>query len=221
MTPADPDYGIHQSRTCPEELLIYAILSRAILDLFGSVGLVSRGDEVVKARHDALMFLTQESGGWAQRRADICVAIGFDSDVVRNRVIRVLEGDTSALDTYDGRGALTHVADARKLWEHEKSASQRAREANKLAKERRERKACAHRPKHKIARYADVRAIVLPLLNKPHSTKDLVIATNGDVSDTMIRKVLNNALEKGEIVCNPETHQYQVVPETVVAAEAA
>lgn len=219
MTPADPDYGIHNSRTPPEELLIFSILSRAILDLFGPVGLTSNKDEADTAKSDALMFLTQETGGWAKRRKELCDAVGIDGDEMRDRVIRVLEGDMMALNTYEGRGSLSQVDQARALWEREKNAHKRVRSAR--AKGSRTIASSPPRPQHKVTRYSDVRAIILPLLEQPKKFKDLIMATDGDVSDSTIRLVLNYAIEKGEVVRDAETHVYSLVPQTAVAAEAA
>lgn len=209
MISADPDYGIHPSRKPAEELLICAILSRAIHDLFGVVGLTANQAERETAKHDALSFLTEPTGGWAQRRNELCDAIGFDGDAVRVRVIRVLEGDTSAPDTYDGRGALSDVAGARALWERQKQAIHRVR----ADKEKQ-----ATRPRYKVSRYKDVRNIILPLLKQPQTFKELIFATEGDVSDSTIRMVLNNAIDKGEVVRDADTHVYSLLPETAVAA---
>ncbi len=208
--PTDPDHGIHHARTLPEELLIFSVLSRAILDLFGPVGLTSTKEEAQQAKADALSFLTQKSGAWAKRRNDLCDAIGFDGDDVRARVIQVLEGDSTALATYDGRRELTQVAQARALWVQEQSRSKR-RKSTPTPKPQ-------PRPRHAISRYADVRRHIMPLLTKPRTFKDLIIETQGDVSDTTIREVLRNAIAKGEVANNDNTYLLVSVPETAVAA---
>lgn len=218
MTLTDPDYGQHSSHTLPEELLVFSVLSRAILDLFGSVGLTANADEAKMAKQEALMFLTQKTGGWAKRRNELCDAIGIDGDDMRARVVRVLEGDTLALETYETRGALTHVAEARALWEHEKGATERARTATIEAKRNR-RKEKPTPPRNTITKYSEVRLIVFKLLDQPHTFKDLITATNGDVSDTAIRRVLSIGIEKGDVI-NPENATYVLasVPQTAVAA---
>jgi hypothetical protein len=209
MMATDPDHGIHHSRTMPEELLIFSVLSRAILDLFGPVGLTSTKEEAQQAKSDALSFLTKKSGAWAKRRNDLCDAIGFDGDNVRARVIQVLEGDSTALATYDGRRELTQVAQARTLWEQEQSRSKRRKSTPKPTPQ--------PRPRHAITRYADVRRHIMPLLTKPRTFKDLIMETNGDVSDTTIRDVLRNAVAKGEVANNDNTYLLVSVPETAVA----
>lgn len=208
MSPADPDHGRHPFRTMPEELLIFSVLSRAILDLFGPVGLTSTKDEARQVKMDALSFLTKPTGAWAKRRNELCDAIGFDGDNVRERVIRVLEGDSNVLATYDGRRELTQVAQARALWANEKSRPSR----KPMPKPKPET-----RPRNAITKYADVRRHVMPLLTQPRTFKDLIIETNGDVSDTTIRDVLRNAIAKGEVVNDDNTYLLVSVPETAVA----
>jgi len=214
MMAIDPDHGIHHARTMPEELLIFSVLSRAILDLFGPVGLTSTKEEAQQAKRDSLSFLTNKSGAWAKRRNDLCDAIGFDGDDVRARVIQVLEGDSTALATYDGRRELTQVAQARKLWEHENSRSKRRRSTPKPTPKP------VPRPRHAVTRYADVRRHIMPLLTQPRTFKDLIMETNGDVSDTTIREVLRNAVAKGEVTNKDNTYRLVSVPETAVAATA-
>lgn len=211
MAAADPDHGIHQSRTMPEELLIFSVLSRAILDLFGLVGLTSTKEESQQVKSNALSFLTKSTGAWAKRRNELCDAIGFDGDNVRERVIRVLEGDSTALATYDGRRELTQVTQARELWEHEKSRS-KLRKLVPKPKPKPE-----PRPRHMITKYAEVRRHIMPLLTQPRTFKDLIMETNGDVSDMTIRDVLRNAIAKGEVVNSDNTYLLVSVPETAVA----
>ena len=199
----DPDFGQHNSRTPPEELLIFAVLSRAILDLFGPTTLASNQAEGKKSRYEAMRFLTDHSGAWAKRRTELCDAIGFNGDDVRARVVRVLEGDTKALDHYEGRGSLNHVEEARELWEREKAA--RARPPDRRRKE----------PKRKAVRYMEARPKVMALL--PRTVKELSDETG--FSDGVIRTVLNKAIEKGTV--EKHGHEYRRVPDTPVAAAAA
>ena len=199
----DPDFGQHNSRTPPEELLIFAVLSRAILDLFGPTTLASNQAEGKKSRYEAIRFLTDHSGAWARRRIELCDAIGFNGDDVRARVVRVLEGDTKALDHYEGRGSLNHVEVARELWEREKAA--RARPPDRPCKA----------PKRRAVRYMEARPKVLALL--PRTVKELSDETG--FSDGVIRTVLNKAIEKGTV--EKHGHEYRRVPDTPVAAAAA
>ncbi|WP_299378230.1 hypothetical protein [uncultured Tateyamaria sp.] len=200
----DPDFGQHNSRTPPEELLIFAVLSRAILDLFGPNTLANNQAEGKKSRYEALRFLTDHSGAWAKRRTELCDAIGFNGDDVRARVVRVLEGDSKALDHYEGRGSLNHVEEARELWEREKDA--RARAPAKRPKE----------PKRKAVRYMEARPKVLALLDRPRTVKELSDETG--FSDGVVRTVLNKAIEKGTVEKQGAAYR---VPDTPVAATAA
>ena len=210
-TPTDPTYGIHDARRMPEVDLILAILGRAIMDLFGSVHLAANPEEAAKARNEALVFLTRPGGAWARRRTELCDAVGIDGDDMRERVIRVLEGDTSALSAYDD---MSQVERARKLWADEKAIPERAKNARE-----RQSKVISMRRRAKVSKYADVRAAIMPVLDTPKTFKDLLHATDGDLSDTVMRDVLRNAITKGEIVQDPKTWEYsRVGPETAVAA---
>jgi hypothetical protein len=74
--------------------------------------------------------------------------------------------------------------------------------------------------------YAEVRKIIHGLLAKPHSFKDLIIATNGDVGDSKIRDVLRNGLLTFELsrsddgryllsgASRPQTPVFALVPTT-------
>jgi hypothetical protein len=63
-----------------------------------------------------------------------------------------------------------------------------------------------------------MRRIVLALLDQPHTFKDLIIATNGDVSDSKIRDVLRIAVQMGEVAKDGNAYALASRPETAVAA---
>jgi len=148
----------------------------------------------------------------------------MDGDEMCDRVVRVLEGDSTALATYEQRRELTEVEEARKLWRRENGVVDRSPKlafaAPKIRKpeiatppaESRPRPQCA------ISRYADVHRIVLALLDQPHTFKDLIIATNGDVSDSKIRDVLRIAVQKVEVAKDGNAYALASRPETAVAA---
>jgi predicted transcriptional regulator of viral defense system len=77
--------------------------------------------------------------------------------------------------------------------------------------------------KRAISNYANVRQIVHGLLIEPHAFRDLIFATNGDVSEGTIRSVLNNGLLKGEL-SRADDGRYQLVtsalPQLSVAANS-
>lgn len=205
----DPEFGQHNSRTPPEELLIFAVLSRAILDLFGPTTLASNQAEGKKSRYEALRFLTDYSGAWAKRRTELCDAIGFNGDDVRSRVVHVLEGNTKALDVYEGRGSLNHVEEARELWERAK-AEQALASAQRTARSK-------AKPKRQGVRYVEARPVVMAALDQPRTVKELSDETG--FSDGVVRTVLNKAIEKGTV--EKHGHEYRLVPDTPVAAAAA
>ncbi|WP_157772753.1 hypothetical protein [Pseudoponticoccus marisrubri] len=177
------------------------------MDLFGPTTLASNQAEGKKSRYEAFRFLTDHSGAWAKRRTELCDAIGFNGDDVRSRVVRVLEGDTKALDHYEGRGSLNHVKEARELWEREKDARARppAQRPRKV------------KPKRKTVRYMEARPKVLALLDRPRTVKELSDETG--FSDGVVRTVLDKAIEKNTV--EKHGHEYRRVPDTPVAAAAA
>ena len=217
----DPEYGRHQARVPSEHFLICAILSRAILDLFGSATLAATQEERAKVREESLLFLTRDRGSWANRRNELCDAVGIDGDEMRKRVIQVLEGNSNALDAYASQ--MTHMADARKLWADRKDAKARAQVAREKQSERVACRRAHPKPKlrNQITDRAKVREILLSHLDQPMRFKDLLAATNGDLSDSVMRNVLKDAVARGEITRHPETFAYRLAPKTAVAAAAA
>lgn len=115
--PNDPDYGHNDSRQTPEVLLVYAILSRAVQDLFGSASINnSTVSEIALAKREALNFLTALRGPWAKQRATFCSLIGLEPDLLRARIIAILEGDDKPLASYYGGKELPCIDDARAMW---------------------------------------------------------------------------------------------------------
>ena len=74
------------------------------------------------------------------------------------------------------------------------------------------------KPTNTVTKYSEVRPIILELLDQPRSFKDLIIATNGDVSDSTIREVLRIGIEKGELIKPNDTYILASAPQTAVAA---
>lgn len=78
--------------------------------------------------------------------------------------------------------------------------------------------------KRRYLTYSEVRQIIHGLLAKPHSFKDLIIATNGDVSDSTIRDVLRNGLLTFELSRSDAGHYLlsgAEVPEVAVLEAAS
>ncbi|WP_375552584.1 hypothetical protein [Rhodophyticola porphyridii] len=198
----DPDYGLHASRPDGAQALYRAAIARSVLDLFGKVIPASEQDEAQLARREALYFLTRERGAWAESCRNLCDAAGLDADDLRSNILRVLAG--AEIVGADHRSTFGGIDAARDLWAAEEAAPAKAQEQRvkkktaKLAAPRRSVKAS----------YSTIRSAVLPLLAEPRQFRDLIHATDGEFGDAAIRKVLANAINKGEIVRNEENHTY-------------
>lgn len=192
----DPEFGGHAGAS-PEHALICAVILRAFYDLFGPAFSCSNGDNVDVTRRDALAFLTDAKGGWARRRNELCGLVELDGDKLRRLTIDVLEGRDIDPETFTGRNPFSHVENARKLWA-----------AEALVQTMRNSRAKPSKPRNVKASYSSVRETVLPLLKEPRQFKELIVATDGDCSDHMIRKVLTNAVAKGEVIRDNERNTY-------------
>lgn len=198
----DPDFGVHVSRPDGPQSLYRAVIARAVLDLFGKVIPASETDEAQLARREALYFLTRESGAWAESRRRLCAACEVDPDALRVNILRILGG--GEIVGADARNSFGGIGIAQQLWEDEQATPERAQTARK---QQAKRKPTAPRQKVK-ASYSMIRTAVLAQLSEPRQFKDLIAATGGEFGDAMIRKVLANAVQKGEIVRNDENHTY-------------
>lgn len=172
--PNDPDYWHHDSRTPPEAALVFAVLSRAIQDLFGSVGTAVTPDAVSVVRHAALHFWTSETGDAAKDRGLLCSFVGFDGGAMRERVISILEGDDRPIAAYVGYCELKFVKEAREIWATRKQQLVNAQTA---------RKAKAATPK-------PIAAQVMALPTKP-------ITEDEDMNRTERRKTVMRMLKHG------------------------
>lgn len=199
----DPDFGVHASRPDGPEAMYRAIIARAVLDLLGKAIPAAAGDDDAElARREALYLLTREGGAWAHSRQCLCAICGIDPDALRNNILRILDG--GEIVGADARNAFGGIEFARQLWHAEQTEPERAKAART---EQAKRKSQAPRQKVK-ASYGTIRSAVLPLLSQPRQFKDLIAATEGEFGDSMIRKVLANAINKGEVVRNDENHTY-------------
>lgn len=198
----DPDYGLNVSRPSGPQSLYRAVIARSVLDLFSKVIPASEQDEAQLARREALYFLTRERGAWADSRRALCDAAGLDADDLRANVLRVMAG--REIIGADYRNTFGGIDAARALWAAEQSEPARAQEQ----RTRRKAEKLAAPPRRVKASYSTIRSAVLPLLSEPRQFKDLIAATEGEFGDSMIRKVLANAINKGEIVRNDASHTY-------------
>lgn len=192
----DPDFGVHASRPDGPQSLYRAVIARAVLDLFGKVIPGSEGEDAQHSRRAALYFLVRERGDWAVSRRDLCGACGIDPDALRKHVLHILNG--GEITGADARNVFGGIEIARGLWEQEQAPPPRPKKP-----ERRDAP-----PRGVSPSYSVVRSAILPLLSEPRRLKDLVIATDGEYGDFMIRKVLANAIQKGEVERDDENHTY-------------
>ncbi len=199
----DPDFGVHASRDDGPESLYRAVIARAVLDLLGKVIPASGGDEDAEfARREALYLLTREGGAWAQSRQRLCTACGIDADALRKNILRILAG--GKIVGADARNAFGGIELAQQLWQNELTEPARAKASHT---QRAKRKLEAPRQKVKPS-YSTIRSTVLPLLSQPRKFKELIAATEGEFGDSMIRKVLANAVQKGEVIRDDQQHTY-------------
>lgn len=132
-------------------------------------------------------------------------ACGIDADDLRSNILRVLGG--REILGADVRNTFGGIDAARELWADEQTAPARAQ----VQRTKRQADKSAAPPRRVKASYSTIRSAVLPLLSVPRRFKDLIAATEGEFGDAAIRKVLANAINKGEIVRNDENHTYTLV----------
>lgn len=203
----DPDFGVHASRPDGAQALYRAVLARAVLDLFGKAIPASEGDDAQLARREALYFLTRERGAWADSRSRLCGACGIDPEALRANILRIIDG--GEIIGADARNAFGGIEIARAFWQADQAApAQAAVHRTKLAAKRQAP------PRGIKPSYSAARSAVLPLLSEPRQFKELIIATDGEYGDAMIRTVLANAMQKGEVARDNAQHTY-------ILAEAA
>lgn len=123
--------------TAYEETQLYlAVIKQAVVDLFAGTPSSSNPKEGDLIRREALAFLTDASGPWANMRAEICLVIDRDPNEVRETITAILDGGDMP---YLGDVRATGVEKARAMW-----TDQKAHEAAAHAERLRRR---AERPK--------------------------------------------------------------------------
>ncbi|MFL4471553.1 hypothetical protein ACERZ8_17330 [Tateyamaria armeniaca] len=203
------DSTLPPDRHSPEQRLMQAVLWRAFQDLFTEAKV--QNQDLVLARNDSFAFFTSPSGTWAQSRRDICHMAGVDPDALRRRIIMLLEGDDLHMDGEGLELLKSHLPHARELWEKHKALQRPTPPKPDPTPPK------PPKPRNKTTKYSDVLPIVHKLLDQPRTFKDLIIATNGDVSDAKIREVLRRGLAAGRLI-QDDRHRYTLAPETAVVA---
>ncbi|MFZ5708828.1 MAG: hypothetical protein ACOY4T_03955 [Pseudomonadota bacterium] len=113
----------------PEVRLCRAIIARVIEDLFGSLGPETNSHATV--RKQALAWLTASAGSTAWDRDHLCSLAGLDGEVLRRRVIAILEGRLVPGFFSDTRRNSDNLTNARALWavQNAGKVAQRAEDA--------------------------------------------------------------------------------------------
>ena len=106
----------------PERALIAAVIAQAVRDLFVTVIVGAPSEEA--ARREALAFLTDETGAWAQSREALCLEVGIDPGMVRRTVISWLDGEATPMLPHGRVMKVPEGVDtARALWARLKAES--------------------------------------------------------------------------------------------------
>lgn len=220
-----------------EYLLICAILSRAVLDLFGPIVTVGTPDDQRNIRMEALRFLTDETGSWAARRSELCGLVDIDEAAMRKTVIRTLNGEQT-LHAY--RDWITNLDGARSLWAEHKADLAQAHSARVKAKAtaraRRDERAALMREltaaaEKKYQLTTGAQDTLLDILRDgPRTIREIGFALDGELESTTIRKHLDILIEEGRVERDPPHYRLKTssfsgaraasVPHVCVAANA-
>ena len=105
--------------TAYEETQLYlAVMKQAVVDLFAGTPSSSNPKEGDLIRREALAFLTDASGPWANMRAEICLVIDRDPNEVRETITAILDGGDMP---YLGDVRANGLDKARALWTDQKA----------------------------------------------------------------------------------------------------
>lgn len=191
----------------PHRSLLSAVVLQAILDLDDK-------DETV--RYEANEFFLAEKGGWVDMRKFYFGALGLDEA----RVLRALKPKLTMPERPSKRWLAEDLFDVLPMVPFTAKAMMRLTEMGYTQVRTRlqtlEERGWVTRvgrgefcrtahlpppapPPPARQTYADVRQIVHGLLREPHTFKDLIIATNGEVGEGKIRDVLRNGLATFEL----------------------
>lgn len=83
---------ISNTHQTPEAALITAIIMQAYRDLFARISDTTASLTTQTDQDQAIAFLTDDFGRWAQNRNHLCSLIGWDGDVLAARVRRMMLG---------------------------------------------------------------------------------------------------------------------------------
>ena len=112
-----------------EAALLGAVIAHAVNDCISCAAYVGHGEST--NWEDATAFLTEENGGWAQSRRDICDAIGVNDANIRRHVIAILEGRAEPALWAENKPNPIALARSRAKWKERKERQMLALEASK------------------------------------------------------------------------------------------
>ena len=114
----------------PEAALVTAIIMQAYRDLFASVRSDASASFTTQTDQDqAISFLTDQMGAYARHRNHLCSLIGWDGDVLADRVCAMMDGDDFPLPADKTPAAQKRHTEAvehiRSRWRHLKYPARR------------------------------------------------------------------------------------------------
>lgn len=117
----------HAGPQSPEAALVTAIIMQAYRDLFVTAKSDGQAAFTTQAEQDqAIAFLTDRTGPHARQRAFLCSLIGWDGNVLGERIRRMMEGADFPMPADRTPAALKRHAEAveniRARWLHLKNA---------------------------------------------------------------------------------------------------
>lgn len=220
-------YVLPRTSNCPSQSLLAAVVVQAVDDLDSS-------DRI--AKYEANLFFREQEGGWADMRKFYFGALGIhEAKAIASLTPRFSDVEPPASYFDASLDELLELLPRKPFTAREVAAILGVR-YNKVSshfqvmmrhgKIRRLTRgvfarhdyvpppAVAPPPK---ATYADVRKIVHDLLrDRPHKFKDLIMSTEGNVSEGTIRTVLRNGLLTSELVRSWDAHYSLAPPQSVV-----
>lgn len=127
----------------PSEALASAVLRQAVQDLFVKAAATASGasdaNPTFDGKLEAVRFLTDQSGAFAESRAFWCLAAGKNPDRLRQTIIALLEGDDCLVDFYPGSkfDRVVAITETRDLYQTRKRDTESAKAAWLAAAQRR------------------------------------------------------------------------------------
>ena len=185
----------------PHMELLGEVMARALTDLFVIEAQAEPGD-AYRAHYEAVRFWTDQTGGWAQSRESICLALDKDPDRLRAMVIDLLEERVNPdLPQSMTRGSFKT---ARAIWAEIKAEAARDAAMRRWAKDhkvRATRKPVVPAPEPSpvpmIERIHDA------LLDGPLTIREIGFSIEGGADSTTIRKHLDALIEQGLVERDP------------------